>query len=125
MGRGESAEYAEDESIRWELVKSLGSLRGIRPADVDAFLRAADAPTDLVDEIGAYSQRKPVDQVYLRFYQLLSDVLAYAPTSFVKQLIVVLENAFRATSLGETVAILVDRLIELAVHGATDEVSNP
>ena len=99
--------------IREELVKSLGTLRGLRPAPVDAFLEEVDAPLDLRNDICSQSYQKPADELYIRFYQVISDVTAYAPISFVRQIIDILDKALVAPSMDKMVAILVNEIIAL------------
>ena len=94
-------------------MKSLGTLRGLRPAPVDSFLQEVEAPLDLINDIRSYSYQKPADELYIRFYQVISDVATHAPALFIQQMIDILDKALQARSMDKTVAILVNELIAL------------
>jgi hypothetical protein len=107
-------EQTERERISEHLVNALGHLRGLQQDEVDAFLDETDAPEDLIEEIRCHSYLQPMIGVYFRFYQFMVDLVAYAPTEFVEQLIAITRDAFETESLGAMFAVLVNGLIDLA-----------
>jgi len=117
---GNGVESDKQTQLRSCLVASLGSLRGLKPVPVDAYLDRIQAPVDLVKDIRSYSYRKPTDELYVRFYQLLSDVFVYAPTSFIREMIEIIDEALGADSFSETAAVVTSGLLDLAENGSGD-----
>lgn len=102
-----------NEELRAEIIRSLGSLHGIRPAPVDVYLNEINAPMELIHDIHSYSWQKPSTELYLRFYQFLSDIIIYAPTEFIQKVINLLDKALSADSIGEMATIIFNELILL------------
>jgi len=108
-------EFLEDEKnadIRKHLVDSLGSVRGLRPSDVDHFLLEANAPRSFANEVRMLSYSRYTSDLYMRFSQLLSDILAYAPIEFVQDIIHILQKALKQASFEKTAASLFSDLLD-------------
>jgi hypothetical protein len=99
------------EPYRKHIVESLGGLHRYFSEDVEHFIIEVELKPDLANSIRSYSFRNPSSDLYMRFSQLIDDLMAYAPLDFRQKVLGILDKALRASSLDRMIAILLQNLL--------------
>ena len=101
-------------SPMWEtLVSSLGSIYNLHTNAVKELLEDASAPSELREEIEAYSYQMPVARLYMRIYQVFVETLASNNSHYIAD---ILEDSLKARNLPTFTIQCLNQIINLLIN---------